>query len=905
MLEIKGITAPVPAWQVLRPRIIESRFEALHGLTLSPLVGRNEEIEVLLHCWTHAKGGNGQVVLISGEPGLGKSRLTEALAGRINAEPHVRLRCFCSPYHQDSALFPFVDQLSRAAGFTFDEPPSLKLEKLGVLLARAAPLDEDRAFLTDLLSLPASKRYPLPNLSPQRRKERTLHALIHQLEGLTRQKPVVMVFEDAHWIDPTSRELLNLIVERVSDLPLLLIVTFRPEFRPTWVGEPHVTLLALNRLDRHDQTVLVKQIAEGKSLPGEVVSQIVDRTDGVPLFIEELTKSVLESDLLREDVDRYVLDRALSPFAVPTSLHDSLIARLDRLESVRPVAQIGAAIGREFSYTLLRAVSRLPSDELQGALTQLVSSELVFQRGKPPDAVYAFKHALVQDVIHGSLLRNSRQDLHARIAEELQIHSPDLMESQPELFALHYAEAGLIEKSIALWGKAGHSSAARSAMAEAVAQFQKGLDQLVLLPDTPERQRQELDFWSALGAALRFAKGQATPQMGRAYTRARELWERLGSPSEFLHIPYGESFYRIYRGELDVAQRLDEGLLRLSLQRNDAAGLVLGHASAGRTLIYAGRFAEARAHLEEVLTLYDPISHRSLGQQSGSHPRISAQGQLGISLFCLGFPDQALGHSNAAIAESRTLAHAPSVATSLALAARLLCLTGDNAALDQRLDQLIAVATEQGFPSYQAVGTVYRGWSKVMSGDVSGGLYLMRSGSRAHGATGAEFRISFHMALLAKACEIAQQVDEAVSLLDEALQVVERIGERWFAAELYRHKGQLLLRQGHSEAASELYCKALEIAEAQEAKLWQLRIAISLARLRRDQGRRSEGRGLLAPIYNWFTEGFNTQDLQRAKVLLDELSQSTDSPTAMRYRYQAETRGEDFCGETSCTPKLR
>ena len=357
--------------------------------------------------------------------------LTEALAARINAEPHVRLRCFCSPYHQDSALFPFVDQLSRAAGFTFDEPPSLKQEKLSVLLARAAPLDEDRAFLTDLLSLPPSKRYPLPNLSPQRRKERTLHALIHQLEGLTRQKPVVMVFEDAHWIDPTSQELLNLIVERVSNLPLLLIVTFRPEFRPTWIGEPHVTLLALNRLDRHDQIVLVKQIAEGKSLPDEVVSQIVDRTDGVPLFIEELTKSVLESDLLREDVDRYVLDRALSPFAVPTSLHDSLIARLDRLELVRPVAQIGAAIGREFSYALLRAVSRLPSDELQGALTQLVSSELVFQRGTPPDAVYTFKHALVQDAIYGSLLRNSRQDLHARIAEELQIHSPDLMESQP------------------------------------------------------------------------------------------------------------------------------------------------------------------------------------------------------------------------------------------------------------------------------------------------------------------------------------------------------------------------------------------------------------------------------------------------------------------------------------------
>jgi predicted ATPase len=423
--------------------------------------------------------------------------------------------------------------------------------------------------------LPASERYPLPNLSPQRKKERTLGALIRQLEGLARRQPVVMVFEDAHWIDPTSRELLDLIVERVSSLPVLLIVTFRPEFQPPWTGQPQVTMLALNRLNRRDQTALVEQIAGGKVLPDGVVGQIIDRTDGVPLFVEELTKSVLESGLLREEADRYVLDSTLPPFAIPTSLHDSLMSRLDRLASVRHVAQIGAAIGREFSYALLRAVSRLPEDELQAALGRLVASELVFQRGRPPEAVYAFKHTLVQDAAHGSLLRSTRQQLHAQIASALETHSPELMDSQPELFAQHYAEAGLVEQSVAYWGKAGHRSAARSAMAEGAAQLQKALDQLALLPESPERKRQALELWSALGAVLVVVKGMGAKEMGDAYARARELWEQLGSPSEFLRIPFGQSRYHAACGELDLAQRLDEDLLRLSRQRSDSAGRVL------------------------------------------------------------------------------------------------------------------------------------------------------------------------------------------------------------------------------------------------------------------------------------------------------------------------------------------
>jgi class 3 adenylate cyclase/predicted ATPase len=857
-IELKGIAGPVSAYQALRPSAVESRFEALRGATLSPLVGRDEEIDLLLRRWARATAGDGQVVLVSGEPGIGKSRLTAALAERVDAEPYLRVRYFCSPYWQDSALFPFIDQLGRASGFARDDPPSAKLEKLEALLTRAAPPEEDLAFLADLLSLPASERHPLPNLSPQRKKERTLEALIRQLEGLARQQPVMMVFEDAHWIDPTSRELLDLTAERVRNLPVLLIVTFRPEFQPPWTGQPQVTMLALNRLDRHDRISLVEQIAGGKALRDEVIEQIANRTDGVPLFIEELTKSVLES--------------GVPLVGIPTTLHDSLMARLDRLSTVRQVAQVGAAIGREFSYALLRAVSRFTEDELQAALARLVTSELVFQRGTPPNAIYTFKHALVQDAAHGSMLRSTRQQLHAQIVQALETHSPELMDTQPELFAQHYAEAGLVEKSVACWAKAGRGSAARSTMAEAAAQLQKALDQLALLPDSPERQRRELELRSSQGAVLLAVKGYVAPETGQAHARAQELWEQLGYPSEFLQVPYGQSVHHALRGELDLAQRLDEDLVRLSRQRNDTGGLVLGHTSSGRNLMFMGRFASSRSHLEAGLALSDPISHHSLVHQAGIHPHVNSQAILARVLFCLGYPDEALARSGAAIAEAWRLAHAPSLAVALTFGASLLSLDGDNALLGEWVDQLVTVTTEQGFPVFRAQGAIYRGWFKVINGDVAAGISLLRSGSTAFRATGQEVWVPHFFALLAGACEIAGQIEEALALLDDALQIVERTEERWLEAEFHRHKGQLLLRKGHSEAAEESYRKALSIAREQEAKLWELRAAVSLARLRRDQHGHAEARDLLAPVYGWFTEGFDTPDLKEAKTLLDELA---------------------------------
>jgi predicted ATPase len=547
------------------------------------------------------------------------------------------------------------------------------------------------------------------------------------------------------------------------------------------------------------------------------------------------------------------------------------MARLDRLASARQIAQTGAAIGREFSYALLRAVSRLSEDELKASLSRLVASELVFQRGTPPDAVYIFKHALVQDAAHDSLLRSSRQQLHAQIAEALEARSPELLESQPELFAQHYSEAGLVEKSVAYWGKAGRRSAGRSATAEAAAQLQRGLDQLARLPDTPQRQRQELELCSALGAALNVVKGLAAPETGHAYARARELSEQLGSRSEFLQVLYGQSIYHGSRGEIDCARRLDEDLLHLSVHRNDSAGLVLGHLSSGRNLMFAGEFGPSRAALQQVLALYDPIAHGSLVHQTGTHPNINSKAHLGVVLFCLGLPDQGLARSDEAIAEARRLAHPASLGASMALAMVLLWLVGDDAALGVLADQVVALAAEQHFPNWGAAGSIFRGWVKAKNGDLTEGVSLLRSGTATFRASGLEAWTPYLFALLAGTYGIATQVEEAVTVLDEALQIVERGEARWFAAELNRHKGLLLLRQGYSEAAEELYCKALAISREQEAKLWELRAVTSLARLRRDQGRRPDARDLLAPVYHWFTEGFDTPDLKEAKALLEEL----------------------------------
>ena len=641
------------AYGALRPSAVESRFEALRTPT-TPLVGRDEEVDLLLRRWEQAKRGEGWVVLISGEPGIGKSRIAETIVERLGGEPHTRLRYFCSPYHQDSALYPSIAQLERAAGFRREDAAEQQLAKLEAVLAQGTnDLSEVVPLLADLLSIPTGDRYPALNLTPQKRKEKTLHAQLAQLEGLVARQPVLMVWEDVHWSDPTTRESLDLLIDRVPTLRVLVILTFRPEFTAPWIGRSHVTMLTLNRLPRRQGAEIIAFVTGGKALPKEIADQIVDRTDGVPLFIEELTKTVVESGIVAEAGGRYAVARPMAPLAIPTSLHASLLARLDRLAPTREVAQIGAALGRSFSHELLSAVAGIPQQRIDDALGQLVTAELIFRRGTPPDAEYSFKHALVQDAAYSTLLRSSRQQLHARIAMTLENHFPEIAAAEPSILAQHCTEAGLAEKAISYWLKAGQQSIARCAMTEAVAQLRKGLDLLSSIADETARREQELDLQITLGPALMAAKGLAAPEPGEALARARYLCELLARPQQLGMVLRGQFLFGVVRGELDQAEQHAEEMLHLGEARNDAMWACFGSLSSGNTRHFTGKLLDARANLENALSLWDPTFRRFSPSPEDTYVQILIF--LSRTLLYLGYVDQARLRRDEALAEARRL----------------------------------------------------------------------------------------------------------------------------------------------------------------------------------------------------------------------------------------------------------
>ncbi|HEX9292887.1 MAG TPA: adenylate/guanylate cyclase domain-containing protein, partial [Gemmatimonadales bacterium] len=592
---LKGWAEPVPAWQVLRASGAESRFEAQHETGLKPLVGRDEEIELLLRRWRHATQGEGRVVVLTGEPGIGKSHIALALQERLQAEPHIRLRYFCSAHHTNSALFPFVGQLERAARFGRSDSPVEKLVKLQALLAQAvADADQAAALLANSLSLPSDDRYRLPELSSQKRREKTLAALLAQLEGLAARQPVLMIFEDVHWIDPTSLELLTVTVDRVPQLRVLLLITARPEFTPPWPDHAHITTVALTRLARPEGAAIIEQITGGKTLPDEVMNEILARTDGVPLFVEELTKTVLESGLLQERDGHYVLEHPLPSLAIPSTLHASLIARLDRLAPVREVAQIGAVVGREFSYELLNAVAEFPREKLEEALGQLVRSELIFRRGEIPQATYTFKHVLVRDAAYSSLLKTRRAQLHAAIGRTFEQRFPDIVEAQPETLAHHLTEAGLIEKAVGYWLKAGKNAAQRFANLEAIAHLQRGIETVARLPDGSGRDRLELDLRFALGPCLIATQGPASSTAAATFAHARELCARLGDPPEYLQVMFWLVTASVVRGELPKAREAIATLLGLAEARNDRPALLNAIRGQSMILLFMGDVVDAR-----------------------------------------------------------------------------------------------------------------------------------------------------------------------------------------------------------------------------------------------------------------------------------------------------------------------
>ena len=621
--DLKGIAGPVRAWAALRASSAEGRFEALHASGLTALVGREEELELLLRRWSKAKTGEGQVVLLSGEAGIGKSRLTAALLESVATEPHTRLRYFCSPQHTDSAFYPVISQMERAAGLAHDDKPQARLDKLDALLAQSSTSIQDAALLAEMLSFPNDGRYPALELAPQQRRQRTLEALTLQMEALSRSAPVLMIFEDVHWTDPTSLEVLGRAVDRIATLRVLLIVAFRPEFEAPWIGRPHVTALTINRLAQREVGAMIDRVVGDKLLPASIRQDIIERTDGIPLFVEEMTKAVLEAG--SQVAAEHTAGAVPSPVvAVPASLHASLMARLDRLGPAKEVAQIGAAIGREFSHALLAAVVRKPEAELGSALDRLIVAGLLFRQGVPPHATYLFKHALVQDAAYGTLLREPRRALHARIAETLESEFPEIAERQPELLARHCTEAGLIEKAAGLWGKAGQRSLERSALVEAAAQVTLALDQIAVLPGTPALRREQIKLQVALITPLIHVKGYAAPETKAAAERARlliEQGEALGElpedPLLLFSVLYGfwVANYIAFNG--DVMRELATQFLALAEKQGATVPLMIGHRVTGISLLCTGDIAKSRAHFDQALALYDPAAHRPLATRFG------------------------------------------------------------------------------------------------------------------------------------------------------------------------------------------------------------------------------------------------------------------------------------------------
>jgi class 3 adenylate cyclase/tetratricopeptide (TPR) repeat protein len=870
---LKGFPEPVHVRQVLGVSKVESRFEAQHQSGTSPLFGREEELELLLRRWEQAKGGEGRVVLLTGEPGIGKSRIARALRDRLISDPHTSLSYFCSPHHQDSALYPNIGQLSRAAGIERDDSAETKLHKLQSLLAQSSGnLAEDMPLFAALLSISRGHRYPLPEISPQRRKERTLAALLDYMNRLATRQPILMLFEDLHWIDRTSLELLSLAIERIKDQRILLLATARPEFTPPWPDHRHISTLSLNRLGRSEGEALILGITKGKLLPPEVLAQIMARTDGVPLFIEELTKTVLESGLLHEADSRYELAGPLPSLAIPSTLHASLLARLDRLGSAKDVAQIGAAIGRGFSYSLVAVVAALPEKDLKAALAQLVDAGLIYQRGVPPDATYQFKHALVQDVSYASLVRVRRQQLHRTIARVLQDRFPEVATTEPERLAHHYTEAGLAAPAVIHWRNAGALAVSRSAVFEAVAHLKHGLEVLATQPDERARKQTELELRMTLASALIGTKSWAALEVLAEYKRANELAKQIGDQGNLIRTTFGMWMYPAIRENQSLAVDVAQDFLKLAETSGDIAGRWIGHCCLAFSSLQVGAFCAAREHSQKAMVLDDLERASAVCQFTALDLGVQALANHDRALAILGFPHQARLRRDELLVRGRTLGHTLSTVYSLSHAAVTSWLVSDETGFTTAAETFLSIVAEEKFPPWVGPSKIYAGWLRIEAGSPDEGCRLIQEGLAHQEAIGVIMNQYSFMLFLAAGQLRSGQIDAGIDTLDRAASLIGRTGSRWCEAEVYRLRGDLLVARSAKSNAERSYRNALEIARLQQAKLWEIRAAISLGRLWRDQGRRHEAFELLAPIYSWFTEGFDTGDLKDAKVLLTQLN---------------------------------
>jgi class 3 adenylate cyclase/tetratricopeptide (TPR) repeat protein len=872
--EVKGLADPVEAWAVEGVSATEGRFEAVRSGRLTGFVGREYELGLLLECWNLAQDGEGQVVLLSGEPGIGKSRLRS----RLEAEHATSLRLHCSPYFVNSAFYPIIDNFERALRFARDDTAEQKLDKLEALVVgQYGRPREDVRFIASMLSIPCEERYGSAAMTPQKFKDETLRALIHTTEAIARRQPTVELFEDIHWADPTTLEVMDLLVHRVRNIPLLVVITHRPEFSSRWPHYGHVTALTLAKLTRPQTAAMVSRLAGGKALPADLLDQILDKTDGVPLFVEELTKSILESADLRDAGERWEYAGHAGSLAVPPTLRDSLMARLDRFAPVKEIAQIGAAIGREFSYELIAAVAPHAKPALDQALGQLTQSGLAFQQGTPPDAVYTFKHALVQDAAYDSLLKARRQQLHGKLARIIEERLPHTESTEPELLAHHYTEAKLPERAIPLWQKAGSLALGHMALAEAIAHLNKGLELVAALPPSAERDGRELDLRTLLGTAWMACKGWPAQEVWDSLHPALGLAQSLRRTDALVPILWGLYIWVFCRGRVAESLLWVERAMNAAETYGDLDLLILGHFAAVNAHYWLGDPVKAREHADRVLALYIEDRHAHLVGMLNHDPKSHALIFSAISTWMLGYPEQAAQMIDAAHDHARRRGHPFNLGWSLTTGAHVFDFLGEPEAWLKRIEEAERLGRETSLLVLtQVLVPLCSGIALIRNAQASEGVASLERALAVWEEGGGRVCTPYFKSVLAEGIARLGDIDRALVLIDEVIGQIERPGwqERQYYAEALRVKGWLLSLKGDPAGAERSYIASLDWARQQQAKSWELRTATSYGRLMRDQGRVREAHELLAPVYGWFTEGFGTKDLEEATALLEELETS-------------------------------
>jgi class 3 adenylate cyclase/tetratricopeptide (TPR) repeat protein len=869
--ELKGFAEPVPAWRVLLARDVESRFAATRTGTAAPLVGRQEEMGLLLRAWDGSSHGRGQVVLIQGEAGVGKSRLVEGLR-EATAKDHIWVAIRCSPFHTASAFHPIIEHLKRVLGLQPEDTAQQHLAKLEAGLAgfKTLPLSESVRLFADLMSVPVPEdRYPRLSMTAQQQRDATLDAIIAWLIETAERGPVLMAGEDLHWADPTTLETLGMLIEQAPTAAMLVVATYRPELTPPWPQRSHMTPITLNRLERPEVETMVGHLAGGRPLPGEVVDHIVAKADGVPLYVEELTKAILGSGVLEARGDAYVLRGALAQLHIPETLQDSLMARLDRAPRLREVAQLGSVLGREFAYDMISALAGIEEGMLQSGLGQLVVDELLYQRGRPPRSRYLFKHALIQDAAYQSLLKRTRQQYHQHVAKLLEDRFPEVASTQPELVAHHYTEANCPAEAIAYWHKAGVAAASTSANLEAVDQFRRGLALVEALPDPSERAERELDLQMALGPALIATKSFSHPDFGRTYERAWELCQQLGDHPREVTALRGLMLHHLNLQEMEKSQHFAEEALRVAERLGDAARLVGGHMAVAVALFWQGKLDPALAHFRRGFEMFDPTMQ--FPNWPGANPGVQCQFYPALISWMLGYPDRSLDELRAAVGSAETLGHPVTLAHSLCWVALVHIFRHEPPAVADDAGRALRICEEHHIPQFYAIALCANGWALGVSGEGEKGLAQITQGVESYGLGALRHILS---ALQADAQLAIGKPEAALASVAAGLKAVEKTGGAPLEAELYRLKGEALLAgAGTVSEAETAMQQAIDVARRQNAKSWELRGAMSLARLRRQQGRPQEAVALLAPILGWFTEGFDTADLQAARTLLADLTE--------------------------------